>query len=156
MAIATTNLEAALTLGGEELKKNDSPSKRDLLLHYQYLRYRLKETSTNFMRKELTLKDVESSHIDDVTKVWIRSTLPIYRNKAKALVEKYKGAAKRSQSAIENTVNESWLMELIDICLCKCVITEKRMFRGKALRSRESRVCSLEIKFLLDQRSQGK
>ena len=49
----------------------------------------------------------------------------------------------------EHTADESWLMELFDICPCKCLIIEDRVFEGKALSSCqfESRVNSLEIKF---------
>ena len=53
----------------------------------------------------------------------------------------------------KNTVNESWLMELFDICSCKYPITEERMFRGKVLClfEFESSVYLLQIKLLLDQ-----
>ena len=71
MAIATTSLEATLTFV--------SPLKRDARWHRQCLRYRLKK-STNFKRKMPTFKDVKFFLIDDVTKIWIRATLPILIN----------------------------------------------------------------------------
>ena len=49
-------------------------------------------------------------------------------------------------------------MKLFYICFCECPITKEQVFCGKALCSfkYESNVCLLEIKFLLDQRSEPK
>ena len=66
-------------------------------------------------------------------------------------MKQWKAAVKRARWRGKNTVDESWLMELFDICSCKCVITEKRVFRSKAIYSFEFEcgVYSLEAKFIL-------
>ena len=110
--IATTNLGAMLRSQGEELKKNVLLLKRDILLHYQCLRYRLEEMSMNFMRKKSTFKDVTFLLIDDITAVWIRATLPVVSNspietKLTELVEKWNVAMKRARWTGENAINGS-------------------------------------------------
>ena len=87
------------------------------------------------MRKKPTFKDVKFSLIDDITKVWIRATQPISNNsqtetKLKECTGKRKAAVKKTRWRRENTVDESWLMELFHICSCKC----PKQRRASALR----------------------
>ena len=158
-----SNLKASLRCQGEELKKNVLPLQGDVIFHYQHLKNKLKETDANFLRKDPSFKDVKLSLAEDVAKVWIRASLPILsycriETKLKELVEKWKAAVKRARRKEEDTVTEAWTKELLDICSCKCTIAAEQVFRGRALCSCpfESRVNSLEISFLLDQRSERK
>ena len=89
------SLRATLKFQGSELKKNVLPLKRNVLLHYQYLKCRLKETGANFRRKDVEFKDVKGWFTDNVAKVWISATLPILSHirietKFKELLEMWK------------------------------------------------------------------
>ena len=97
------------------------------------MKNKLKETDANFLRKDPTFKDVKLSLAEDVAKVWIRASLPILsycriETKLKELVEKWKAVVKRARRKGENTVTESWIKELFDICSCKCTIAAEQDF----------------------------
>ena len=145
-----------------ELKENVLPTNEEVLQHYFFKRNVIQHTNAKFFKKFPEFTDLKYEVATDVTKLWIKASLPILsksriKTKLFDIANKLRAAKKRAIKSQSHSLTETWLFELFDISACKCKNSANpnmQFWNGKFACSCpfEHRIPAEEIDFLRDQR----
>ena len=98
----------------------------------------MSDSNLRFLTKIPSFADLKDGLTNDVTKIWNKANLPIFRKqrieaKVKCLITQFETARKRAKRRILNEASEEWLQNLLDISKCKCLIDRLPKIRHKKL-----------------------
>ena len=75
MAACTKKLDCLRK--AKEMKRNTLPLQKEVVWQFEYLKQKLRENSTKFVRKLTVYNHVKEQLLEDVISLWKKSSLPV-------------------------------------------------------------------------------